>query len=173
MKTKSWLNYASVRVLFALYLWLLVKIILFKFHDVGLGFLWRQLQYSLHNPGMVYWRLQEGNLVPMKEIARSFEMMTGHELINLVGNVAIFLPFGVLLGIMFQKEGISGIETFIYALAVSMGLECAQLLFAIGQFDVDDLLLNASGACLGYMLYRIYAIPFRPQTAFRAGDGAA
>ncbi|WP_178022265.1 VanZ family protein [uncultured Paenibacillus sp.] len=172
METESWLKYASVRALFVLYLGLLVKIILFKFHDIGLGFLWRQLESSLHHPGRVYERLQGGNLVPLKEITRSLEVMTSHDLINVFGNVAIFIPFGILLGFMFRKNGISGIETTLYAFVVSLGLESAQLLLAIGQFDVDDMLLNTGGALLGHFLYRLSAAPPRPKAAVRTGDGA-
>lgn len=172
MKTESWLKYASVRVLFVLYLGLLVKIILFKFNDYGLGFLWRQLQFSLRYPGRIYERLQGGNLVPLKEITRSLEILTTHDLVNVVGNVAIFIPFGIFLGFMFRENGISGIETILYALVVSLGLESAQLLLAIGQFDVDDLILNAGGALLGYFLYRLLAASPRPHAAVRTDGGA-
>lgn len=170
MQTESWMKYASVRVLFGLYLSLLVKIILFKFHDIGLGFLWGQLQFSLHHPGMVFWRLQEGNLVPLKEITRSLEVMTPHDLVNVFGNVAIFIPFGILLGVMFQKKGISGIETILYALVVSLSLEGAQLLLAIGQFDVDDLLLNTGGALLGYFLYVVLSAALEPRVVAQTGE---
>ncbi|GJM80381.1 hypothetical protein HMSSN139_28770 [Paenibacillus sp. HMSSN-139] len=171
METESWLKNASVRVLFVLYLGLLVKIILFKFHEIGLGVLWRQLQYSLQSPGRVYGRLQEGNLVPLKEITRSLEVMTPHDLVNVFGNVAIFIPFGILLGVMFRKKGISGIETILYAFVVSLSLECAQLLLAIGQFDVDDLLLNTGGALLGYFLYAILSALLGPHAVVRTGEG--
>ncbi|MGG3452668.1 VanZ family protein [Paenibacillus rhizolycopersici] len=171
MQTESWLKYASVRVLFALYLSLLVKIILFKFHDIELGFLWEQLQVSLHYPRMVFRRLQEGNLVPLKEITRSLEVMTPHDLVNVFGNVMIFIPFGFLLGIMFREKGINGVETILYAFVVSLSLECAQLLLAIGRFDVDDLLLNTGGALLGYFMYIVFSAARDSHAVVRTGEG--
>lgn len=171
MQTESWLKYASARVLFALYLSLLVKIILFKFRDIELGFLWEQLQVSLHYPRMVFRRLQEGNLVPLKEITRSLEVMTPHDLVNVFGNVMIFIPFGFLLGIMFREKGINGVETILYAFVVSLSLECAQLLLAIGRFDVDDLLLNTGGALLGYFMYIVFSAARDSHAVVRTGEG--
>ena len=58
------------------------------------------------------------------------------------------------------------------SVVVSLGLESAQLLLAIGQFDVDDLILNAGGALLGYFLYRLLAASPRPHAAVRTDGGA-
>ncbi|WP_059041455.1 VanZ family protein [Paenibacillus rubinfantis] len=171
METESWLKYAGVRVLFVLYLGLLVKIILFKFHDFGFDVLWRQFEFSLNSPGLVYRRLQQGNLVPLKEITRSLEGMTPHDMVNVFGNVALFIPFGILLGVMFRQKGISSIETILYAFAVSLSLESAQLLLAMGQFDVDDLLLNTGGALLGYFMYLFLSTALGTQAFVRTGEG--
>ncbi|WP_068784088.1 VanZ family protein [Paenibacillus phocaensis] len=170
MPPENWLKYTSIRLLFVIYLGLLVKIILFKFHTIEPGVLWRQLQFSLDSPRRVYGRLQAGNLVPFKEITRSLEAMTPHDLVNVFGNILLFIPFGMLLGIMFRQKGTRGIETILYAFGFSLSLECAQLLFAIGQFDVDDLLLNTGGALLGYFMYAMVSAVRGSQTAVRTGE---
>jgi glycopeptide antibiotics resistance protein len=41
------------------------------------------------------------------------------------------------------------------SLAVSLSLEVVQLLIGVGQFDVDDLLLNVAGGVLGWLIYRV------------------
>ena len=38
-------------------------------------------------------------------------------------------------------------------LFISFLIECTQLLFRVGSFDVDDMILNTFGVCLGYITY--------------------
>jgi glycopeptide antibiotics resistance protein len=40
-------------------------------------------------------------------------------------------------------------------LGVSLLLECVQLAFVIGNFDVDDLLLNTLGTAAGYLCLKL------------------
>lgn len=151
----------GVRLLFIFYLFMLMKIILFKFQAIDPGFLWSQLYNSLSHPELVYRRLLTGNLVPFSEITRTMELMTSHSLFNLVGNVAIFVPFGLLVGAMLKKRGISALAALMYSFLMSLLLESAQLLLRIGQFDVDDLLLNAFGGLLGYFIFSAIAAVVR------------
>ena len=37
----------------------------------------------------------------------------------------------------------------------SLLVECTQLVTRVGTFDVDDLMLNTLGGCLGYALHRL------------------
>ena len=72
-------------------------------------------------------------------------------LINIVGNVVIFLPFGFFVPSLkrrwkfFRVTGIG----FLFSLSV----ETVQLITKVGSFDVDDLLLNTIGIALGYGNY--------------------
>lgn len=161
MNISSRIIHAGIRLIFVIYLFVLVKIILFKMQIIEPGFLWNQLYSSLSHPGLVYQRLLTGNLVPFREITRTMEMMTGHSLFNLIGNVAIFVPFGLFIGIMLQKKGISALTALIYSLLMSLLLESAQLLLRIGQFDVDDLLLNTFGGLVGYFIFSVIAMAIR------------
>lgn len=112
-------------------------------------FLWSQLHKSLSHPEWVYQRLQTGNLVPFREITQAMRSMTSHSLTNLIGNVVIFIPFGFFIGVILHKRGISAWTILIYSLAMSLFLEGTQLILRIGQFDVDDLLLNTLGGVIG------------------------
>jgi glycopeptide antibiotics resistance protein len=89
-----------IQALFALYLYVLFKIVLFKFHLIDTAFLWEQLKNSLGNPDQISGRLQQGNLVPFREISRTIHVLSSHVLINLFGNIALFMPFGVFLGLL-------------------------------------------------------------------------
>ena len=71
---------------------------------------------------------------------------------NLLGNVALFVPLGVFLPLLF-----AGLRKFwrfgLLALALILALEMTQLATGLGTLDVDDLLLNLPGALLGYWLW--------------------
>ena len=74
---------------------------------------------------------------------------------NLVGNVAIFVPFGFLLP---WAESVFRCwwKVLINAFLFVSGIEVFQLFSAFGAFDVDDILLNCFGAMLGYMVFLVW-----------------
>ncbi|MBH5316376.1 VanZ family protein [Paenibacillus sp. GSMTC-2017] len=155
------LSILSLRILLGLYLIMLVKIILLKFHSLDLGFLWGRLLAGLQQPGLLSRQLDTGNIIPFREISRSLHSINGHSIVNLLGNVVIFIPLGILLGLLFDHERMAGVRIWVCSLFLSLSLEIAQLLFMIGQFDVDDLLLNSLGGLLGYAICRAVVITFR------------
>lgn len=79
-------------------------------------------------------------------------------LINLAGNVAVFVPFGVLLPILFRKCRFYPVFLLRF-LALIVVLELAQGISGAGVADVDDLILNGLGATIGYVGYRLAAGP--------------
>ncbi|MFB5674324.1 VanZ family protein [Paenibacillus terreus] len=160
-RNKMKVSVLSLRALLVLYIYVLVKVILFKFHSLDLGFLGGRLLAGLRQPGLISQQLHTGNLVPFREISRSLYSLTDHALFNVFGNVVIFMPLGILLALMFKVKEMPGMKVFICAFALSLCLETAQLLFRIGQFDVDDILLNSAGGLLGFWIYRIIAEPMR------------
>ncbi|MBP3963055.1 VanZ family protein [Paenibacillus lignilyticus] len=143
-------NHVFIHGLFVLYMYALIKIILFKFGPIDFAWLWLQLKESLASPAYISSRLQSGNLIPFKEITTAIHVQSSHNLINLYGNIAIFIPFGMFIGLMSPNKGGSVIGAFFRSFGLSLCLETAQILFAIGRFDVDDLILNASGGLIGY-----------------------
>ena len=72
-------------------------------------------------------------------------------IMNLLGNVVIMIPLGVLLPLLFR--GMRHFWTFLpLAALVSVGVEWVQWITATGAADVDDSILNFLGAFLGYFL---------------------
>ena len=71
---------------------------------------------------------------------------------NILGNIAIFIPFGLLLPIV-QKDMSKKIIP--YGLITSALIEIIQYVFALGSSDIDDLTLNTLGTIIGYLLYKI------------------
>lgn len=96
------------------------------------------------------------NLVPFREIKRCIlywdVLGIDNAFMNLFGNVLAFLPFGFFLPILSPKVRKIGILTLL-GFCLTFVVESIQLIFKVGCFDVDDLLLNTFGAFFGYLLF--------------------
>lgn len=101
-------------------------------------------------------RVYHYNLVPFKEIGRfiRYRNVLGRKavVLNLVGNVVAFMPFGAFLPI-FSARCRRILCTVWYSFELSLVVELLQLIFKVGSFDVDDLLLNTVGGMLGFLVY--------------------
>lgn len=99
------------------------------------------------------------NLTPFREIRRFLEYrrVLGAKAVflNLFGNVLAFLPFGFCWPLL-HKNRPNWFATTVTALAFSFLVETVQLVFKLGSFDVDDILLNTVGGLLGYLLLQIW-----------------
>lgn len=98
------------------------------------------------------------NLEPFYTIRRFWIhfLRTGSpsSLSNLLGNVVILMPLGVLLPVMSRTLRRFWLTLPLLAL-VAVGVELLQWLTAAGIADVDDSILNFSGAAVGYVLTRL------------------
>lgn len=96
------------------------------------------------------------NLIPFHEISRfiTYYKVLGMEavLLNIVGNIVAFMPIGIFFP-MYSKRCRKFFYTAFYSLEMSLLVELLQLVFKVGSFDVDDILLNTLGGILGYVVY--------------------
>ncbi len=67
---------------------------------------------------------------------------------NIAGNLLWFMPLGLLLG----KGGV--LRTVLLGIALSAAIEISQYILVTGFTDVDDIIFNALGSLLGWVLYR-------------------
>ena len=74
--------------------------------------------------------------------------------LNIFGNVVGFIPFGYILPIIDHRLR-NWLLIVVNGFSLSLCVEVAQLIFRVGSFDVDDLMLNTLGALLGYILFWI------------------
>ena len=74
--------------------------------------------------------------------------------INLLGNVAMFVPLGAFLPTMWAKLR-KAWKVLCVAFGMIVIVESVQLLTLRGRCDVDDLALNLAGIILGYALWRL------------------
>ena len=92
--------------------------------------------------------LQEGNAV--------------YGLVNLLGNILIFLPVGLLSSLL--RRNTSFKRAFLWGLGLSLFIELFQLFLPSRWTDLDDLWMNTLGALWGYGVYR--SIPRKIQEKF-------
>jgi len=77
-------------------------------------------------------------------------------IINLGGNIAMFLPLGFLLPCVFRKIS-TAVRCLLCTLAIIASVELVQLFTLLGVCDADDLLFNTIGSMCGYALFRGFA----------------
>lgn len=100
------------------------------------------------------------NLVPFQEIRRylQYHRQIGgvRVLLNLAGNVIGFLPFGALVPVLRAKKTSFG-KVALLSFELSLFIEISQLILQAGSCDVDDVILNTLGGCIGYGAYWLLA----------------
>jgi glycopeptide antibiotics resistance protein len=128
------------RILFFVYLLLLFY---FLFFSEGMGRMETGVQYRY-------------NLKLFREIMRFYKYreLVGYKafFINVFGNIIAFVPFGMLMPRLSERTK-NWFLTTVMALELSFVVEVVQLIFKIGCFDVDDLLLNTVGGLVGYVIF--------------------
>lgn len=140
----------TVLVLFLMYCLVLIKVILFKYPL-------SMMEMMINNPSNTIERnLQGGNFIPFNTIIYyiSGEQSFRIAIENILGNMIAFAPLGLFIPIIYKNKKLFK-KTVLIAFLTSLLFEIIQLFLGIGSFDVDDILLNISGALMGYMLYVI------------------
>lgn len=89
------------------------------------------------------------NLIPFTEILR-YDVGTHGFYLNVIGNILVFVPFGYFVSGYVRATKISHI--LFISMITSATVEFVQH-FIGRSFDVDDILLNVTGAIIGFLLY--------------------
>jgi glycopeptide antibiotics resistance protein len=126
---KTWSKF-----LFTAYLVVLTWLVMFKFH------IYRTLFQEVHSRSL--------NLVP-------FAASSGRG--EIILNVLIFVPFGLLLSMVVKKWSF-GKKLLLISLS-SLTAETLQYIFGIGASDITDLMTNTTGGALGLLIYALFS-PF-------------
>lgn len=77
------------------------------------------------------------------------------------GNLAGFIPFGILIPMLFQCKFSRFISLFFLSILV---LETLQMVTFLGSFDLMDAIVNTLGAAIGFYAYKI---GFRSKNSWR------
>ena len=113
---------------------------------------------------MGYWQqvLANINPVPFETISRFVGFLVHdyadglkrHAIVNLVGNVIMFVPLGFLPALLWKRFRPLW-RCLLWGGAIVVCVELTQLFALVGSCDFDDLMLNLVGIGLGYGLYRL------------------
>jgi glycopeptide antibiotics resistance protein len=91
-----------------------------------------------------------GNFVPFKSIVPELSGR-GNQLIamvNFFGNIIPFMPIGLLAPLVVRS--FSWQKALVLGVVTGLSFEVMEVVFRVGIFDVDDIMLNAFGVMLGY-----------------------
>ena len=96
---------------------------------------------------------REIHLVPFASYIEAFQPDNIVPLLQIIMNILMFVPLGILLPLNFTCFEKSK-SVILIALVISGAIESIQGILSIGVFDVDDILGNVSGAAIGILCYR-------------------
>ncbi len=99
------------------------------------------------------------NLIPFKTITQYISLLSNetyrtHAVINLFGNVLVFIPLGYLLPRIWQSFR-SFFRTVLMVTLLVVLVELLQYVTGLGSCDIDDLILNLLGTVFGYLIWKI------------------
>ena len=123
-------------------------------------FLLSTIVYTKLTTGTIYPKLNiKSNVVPFTSIIETITLLLtktqGFYYIfdYLILDIILFIPLGLFLPILFPKT--KKIKNFILiCLTISIIKELFQLLLNVGMFNIDDIILNLSGAIISYTIFK-------------------
>lgn len=74
---------------------------------------------------------------------------------QLIGNMVLLVPFGILTPLIFPKCK-KTLNFVITSLATICTIEIVQLVLWVGNFDIDDVILNFSGAMIAFGILKLF-----------------
>ena len=109
---------------------------------------WEQVKMSIN---LVPFRTIYGSLYSI--IHRTIPYLIPHDIISLLGNFALFIPFGLFIPRLFERYR-RFVKFILLTFAILISIETFQVLTLRGSFDVDDIILNLAGAVIGFFIAR-------------------
>ncbi len=138
---RNWLSLGMLCV----YILVLIKIMIFKSVPSV------QLESARLNLGGTNAG-EAANLIPFKTIFHYLLGKNGFVIgaLNVGGNIALLIPVGFLVPLVFAR--INGKQALLLAILSGLVIETIQVVLRVGIFDIDDVILNALGVILGYVV---------------------
>lgn len=134
-----------IKIIWWVYIILLFFLVVVKFRGSLMELIDRIESYS--RDGSINY-----NLIPFNTIGYQIEFITERwAIMNLLGNIVPFIPFGFLLPITYRKIN-NGYKVALVGVFAIIGIELFQLITKLGNFDIDDVMLNMMGIVCGYWL---------------------
>ena len=78
-------------------------------------------------------------------------------MVNLLGNLIALMPMAIFLPLLFKKP--KKLKNFLLTIVIIvLGIEIVQFLTLTGSCDIDDIILNVTGAIIAYIIFKINSI---------------
>ncbi|MBO3444961.1 VanZ family protein [Clostridium sp. CCUG 7971] len=140
-----------VLLLFLLYFLVLLLVTVFKYSAISFS---NPLDKYVYNKYGVFGII---NLIPFKETIST--LTDNHVPImmpirNIVGNILLFIPLGLMIPILFEKYNKLS-KIFFLGFISSLSIEVVQLFVGDNVSDIDDVIFNTTGAILGLLCYKL------------------
>ncbi|MDB5451756.1 MAG: VanZ family protein [Caulobacteraceae bacterium] len=132
----------------------LIKLLVFKITLINIG----PLRFRFAP------RTGEANLIPLNSILSYLrgEPLSLIAILNLVGNIALLVPIGFLVPFVYRD--MTWRKSLALAVAVGLAIEGMEVVFRVGIFDIDDVILNALGVMVGYLAFAGFGTWARPRS---------
>lgn len=141
----------NLKVSLILYIFLLIDLVIFDFERGEITLIFNNESWQSYIDIFV-------NLVPFKTIKRFFNAFgrinSRYLIYNLLGNLICLMPLSLLLPKIYKVQNNFFIFT-ITILLTTLTIELTQLITCTGFFDIDDIILNATGALIAYLILKI------------------
>ncbi len=141
----------NLKVSLILYIFLLIDLVIFDFERGEITLIFNNESWQSYIDIFV-------NLVPFKTIKRFFNAFgrinSRYLIYNLLGNLICLMPLSLLLPKIYKVQN----KFFIFTITIlltTLAIEVTQLITCTGFFDIDDIILNASGALIAYLILKI------------------
>jgi len=124
--------------------------------------LWLLFNRPGYDPGIPYWEQAAShlNLIPFRTLHLFAQLLDSSReeyvraaVINLGGNIIMFIPLGFLLPRVFSRLA-SFFRVLLATAVIIICVELIQLFTLVGSCDVDDLILNVIGSAMGYGIHK-------------------
>jgi len=80
---------------------------------------------------------------------------------NIWGNILMFVPAGIY--IILHNKSKAMIKNLLVIFIISLTIEIIQYIFALGAFDIDDIILNVIGGFIGLGIYNVVKKIFKTE----------
>lgn len=113
----------------------------------------------LENATLIEYITSLSNFIPLKTILSYIRAIFSGSLplhvplVNLGVNLIMFIPMGLYLPCIFKMLRPFGWYTLCMVVILFV-LETVQMLFRVGSFDIDDVILGLAGAWIGFAMWK-------------------
>ena len=117
--------------------------------------LWLLFDRAGYDPSLPYRDQLKYNMVPFETIKLYWNIIPrSSAIVNLGGNVIMFIPLGFMLPRAFPKLK-KFFKCFFTAALLIILVELTQFFTILGSCDIDDLILNMVGVTIGFVLHKL------------------